>query len=134
VLRRCVVSWVVVAAGCSPAGTRAEPRVTIEVPEVRLRIDVPEGTEVSREGGVRLTLRPGTRHPRTLVITRSDESDAAPPGPAVRSSEAGMGGEQHELFGTVWVDERAAFVSCTEITEDGADLEWCITALATLRP
>lgn len=131
-MRVAAVCWLILA-GCSSGETRVEPSRTIDLPGLGLRIDAPEDTEmVARADGVDLTLRPRTRHPMSLLIAAG--AGAAAPAFTVRSSDAGMGGEQHELRGTVTIAGRSVEVRCTEVREDGADLEWCLAALASLRP
>lgn len=127
--RVAAVGWLVLV-GCSPGAVGEAPGRPIELPGVGLRMSVPEDSGVvARADGVHVTLHPRSRHPRELVIAAGGEEAAF----RVRSTDAGMGGMQHELRGTTVVAGQRVTVRCTEVREDGPDLEWCWATLATLQ-
>lgn len=152
-MRRFVVSMLL--CGCTSSAT-VGPVVTVELPGLGLRMDVPEGTEVSRrtatgdlearksawDGPVRLEFARGTRYPMIMTIEGTDESadaDLDRSDGALRyhisAPEGGMNAER-ELIGHVdlegggWL---AVKCNCAKDAGEEPSLAWCIRALRSLR-
>ncbi len=140
-MRRLVLSLLL--CGCTSSALPPEPGVTVELPGLGLRMDVPEGTEVSRSpaGPVKVQLHPGRRYPATMTIDRTDE---AADGGLDRSDGAlryrlavidGGMSEERELIGHLELAGQRLDVRCNCADEAGDEpaLEWCLAALRSLR-
>ena len=128
--------------GCTSSALPPEPRVTVELPGLGLRMDVPEGTKVSRSrsGPVKVEFHPGRRYPATMTIDRTDagadagldQSDGALryrlPVPY-----SGMS-EERELIGHIELAGQRLDVRCHCMGEAGDELSlgWCLVALRSL--
>lgn len=132
--------------GCTSPATQAvtgaEPtRETVVVAGLDLHVDVPDDAEVLELGGAtHITIAPLTRHPLSMTIARADDtpdSGLDRRDGALRyrmqSSDAGLGGQAHELFGRIDVAGRRYDVTCREESEYQLTLEWCLTTLRSLR-
>ncbi|MBA3549409.1 MAG: hypothetical protein H0T76_23285 [Nannocystis sp.] len=141
--------------GCTSSALSPEPGLTIELPGLGLRMDVPEGTEVSRgrstrsadtrtipwQGPVMVELAPGRRYPRTMTIDRTDEpADAGLDrrDGALRYRLVVSGGgmsEERELIGHIELAGQRLAVRCYCADEAGDEpsLGWCLAALRSLR-
>jgi hypothetical protein len=151
-MRRFVVSMLL--CGCTLSAPVAAV-VTVELPGLGLRMDVPVGTEVSRktatgdlearktpwDGPVTLEFARGTRYPMTMTIDGTDESadaDLERSDGALRYHISKLDGgmsEERSLVGHVDLDGRWLAVQCHCAKEAGEEpsLAWCITALRSLR-
>lgn len=140
--------------GCTSSAPPAEPPLTVELPGLGLRIDVPTGTEVSRSWAtqfadtktpwtspVKLEFSPGQRYPRTMTIADTDEHPDASLDLSdgllryhVTAIDGGMS-EQRELIGHLELAGHRLAVRCDSTGEAGEEpsLEWCLAALRSLR-
>lgn len=140
-MRRLVLA--VLLCGCTSSALPPEPGVTVELPGLELRMDVPEGTEVSksRSGPVKVAFHPGRRYPATMTIDRTDE--AADAGldrsdGALRYRLAVIDGgmsEERELIGHLELAGQRLAVRCHCAGEAGDEPSpgWCLAALRSLR-
>ncbi len=142
-------------SGCTSSAPLPGPTMTVELPGLGLRMDVPPGSEVSRSrskhfedtktspwnGPVTVEFAPSSRYPRTMTLDNTDEwadpgLDQSDGALRYRLGEihAGMS-EERGLIGHIELAGRRLDVRCHCAGEAGdlPSLGWCLTALRSLR-